>query len=105
MNRRVVVTGMGMVTPLGAGVDHNWKRIINGESGITRITHFDPSELSSQIAGMVPRGTQAGVERNRSAVVPIGRGVFHAALASRATRINSPDRSTREALHAWLGAD
>lgn len=58
--RRVVVTGMGMVTPLGSGVDHNWKRIINGESGITRITHFDPSELSSQIAGMVPRGTGEG---------------------------------------------
>lgn len=68
--RRVVVTGMGMVTPLGAGVDHNWKRIINGESGITRITHFDPSELSSQICGMVPRGKEPGQMDADSVVAP-----------------------------------
>jgi len=88
MNRRVVVTGMGMVTPLGAGVDHNWKRIINGESGITRITHFDPSELSSQIAGMVPRGTQAGQMNPDSVVAPkdqkkIDDFILHAMAAAR----------------------
>ncbi len=60
---------MGIVSPLGSGVEHNWKRIINGESGITRITHFDPSELSSQIAGMVPRGTGPG-EMNADSIVP-----------------------------------
>lgn len=60
---------MGIVSPLGSGVEHNWKRIINGESGITRITHFDPSELSSQIAGMVPRGTGPG-EMDADSIVP-----------------------------------
>jgi len=79
---------MGMVTPLGAGVDHNWKRIINGESGITRITHFDPSELSSQIAGMVPRGTQAGQMNPDSVVAPkdqkkIDDFILHAMAAAR----------------------
>ncbi|MBU6234297.1 MAG: beta-ketoacyl-ACP synthase II, partial [Alphaproteobacteria bacterium] len=67
--KRVVVTGMGMVTPLGAGVAHNWTRITRGDSGISRITHFDASELSSQIAGVVPRGTEAG-QMNADDVVP-----------------------------------
>ncbi len=68
--RRVVVTGMGIVSPLGAGVDYNWKRITAGESGITRISHFDPSELTSQVAGMVPRGTGEG-QMNVDAAVPV----------------------------------
>ena len=57
--RRVVVTGMGMVTPLGVGVDHNWSKIIAGNSGISQITNFDVSDISCQIAGQVP---DAGVE-------------------------------------------
>ncbi|MDP6122250.1 MAG: beta-ketoacyl-ACP synthase II [Rhodospirillales bacterium] len=54
--RRVVVTGMGMVTPLGCGVDVNWRRLLNGESGITAIQSFDVLDLPSKIAGLVPRG-------------------------------------------------
>lgn len=57
--RRVVVTGMGMVSPLGLGVDLNWKRLISGASGIGRITHFDPSDMSCQVAGEVPRASAA----------------------------------------------
>ncbi|MES2985453.1 MAG: beta-ketoacyl-ACP synthase II [Pseudomonadota bacterium] len=60
MNRRVVVTGMGLVTPLGAGVDHVWKRLINGDSGLSQITKFDTSDLKAKIAGQVPRGTGVG---------------------------------------------
>ena len=52
--KRVVVTGMGMVTGLGVGVDHNWKRITNSESGITRITHCEVADFTSQIGGEVP---------------------------------------------------
>lgn len=58
--RRVVVTGMGMVTPLGVGVDHNWSNIIAGNSGISRITNFDVSDISCQIAGQVPEAGVAG---------------------------------------------
>ncbi|MCB9978510.1 MAG: beta-ketoacyl-ACP synthase II [Rhodospirillales bacterium] len=54
--RRVVVTGMGMVTPLGAGVAHNWARLTSGHSGIRVIDHIDVSDLSCRIAGVVPRG-------------------------------------------------
>ena len=58
--RRIVVTGLGMVSPLGVGVDRNWKRLIAGESGLGRITHFDPSDMTCQVAAEIPRGTEAG---------------------------------------------
>ncbi len=54
--RRVVITGLGLITPLGVGVRTNWERLINGESGITAIQSFDVSDLPSKIAGQVPRG-------------------------------------------------
>ena len=53
--RRVVVTGLGMVSPLGVGVDHNWKEITSGKSGIKKIEHFDVSDITSRIAGIIPR--------------------------------------------------
>src|SRR5271163_3334978 len=54
--RRVVVTGLGMVSPLGCGVEPTWKRILNSESGARRIESFDVSDLPSKIACVVPRG-------------------------------------------------
>jgi len=57
--RRVVVTGMGMVTPLGDGVDTNWRRLMAGESGIRSIQAFDTSDLATKIAGEVPQGDKA----------------------------------------------
>lgn len=56
--RRVVVTGLGLVTPLGASVKHSWKRLIEGRSGIRAIDTFDTSDLPSKIAGLVPIGEQ-----------------------------------------------
>ncbi|RLI51962.1 MAG: beta-ketoacyl-[acyl-carrier-protein] synthase II, partial [Candidatus Thorarchaeota archaeon] len=53
MTRRVVVTGLGVVSPLGTGTDKNWEALCSGKSGIGRITKFDPSPFSSQIAGEV----------------------------------------------------
>lgn len=52
--RRVVVTGVGMVSPLGVGVRESWTRIVNGESGVKQIISFDASDLSSKIAGQLP---------------------------------------------------
>ena len=57
--RRVVVTGMGLVTPLGCGVKPNWERLINGESGIRAIQSFDVSDLPCKIAAQVPQGDTA----------------------------------------------
>ncbi len=54
--RRVVVTGLGMITPLGSGVKATWDRLINGESGIGSIQSFDVSDLPCKIAGQIPLG-------------------------------------------------
>ncbi|MBP2298617.1 beta-ketoacyl-ACP synthase II [Azospirillum picis] len=58
--RRVVVTGLGLVTPLGVGHTLNWERLISSQSGIRAITRFDASDLASKVAGQVPRGTGDG---------------------------------------------
>lgn len=58
--RRVVVTGLGLVTPLGNGVQTTWERLIQGKSGVRRIDTFDTEAYPSKIAGLVPLGTEKG---------------------------------------------
>lgn len=53
MKRRVVITGLGIVSPVGNDIPTAWDNIVNGRSGIGRITRFDPSALTAQIAGEV----------------------------------------------------
>ena len=53
MKRRVVITGLGIVSPVGNDIDTAWDNIINGRSGIAQVTRFDASVLNSQIAGEV----------------------------------------------------
>ena len=54
--RRVVVTGLGMVTPLACGVEATWERIVAGKSGIKRVESFDVSDIPCKIAGIIPHG-------------------------------------------------
>jgi 3-oxoacyl-[acyl-carrier-protein] synthase II len=54
--RRVVVTGLGVVSPLGCGVETVWKRVLAGESGAVQISHIDVSDIACRIACIVPRG-------------------------------------------------
>ena len=56
--RRVVVTGLGLLTPLGLGVDVNWKRLVSGTVGINKINDFDVSDLPCKIAGQIPTKDQ-----------------------------------------------
>jgi 3-oxoacyl-[acyl-carrier-protein] synthase II len=58
--KRVVVTGMGMLTPLGCGVETTWSRLLKGESGASRIARFDVSDISCKIACSIPRGDGTG---------------------------------------------
>jgi 3-oxoacyl-[acyl-carrier-protein] synthase II len=58
--RRVVVTGMGMVTPLACGVEATWSRLIAGESGARKIDTFEVSDITCKIAGMIPYGDGTG---------------------------------------------
>lgn len=58
--RRVVVTGLGLVTPLGNGVETTWKNLLKSESGVRRIDTFDTEAYPSKIAGLIPQGTGIG---------------------------------------------
>ncbi len=53
--RRVVVTGMGLLTPLGCGVEETWSRLIKGESGASKVERFDVSDIAAKIACQIPR--------------------------------------------------
>jgi 3-oxoacyl-[acyl-carrier-protein] synthase II len=68
--RRVVVTGMGLVTPLGIGLERVWGRLLAGESGIRAIQSFDVSDLPSRVAAQVPQGDQASGLFNADDWVP-----------------------------------
>src|SRR5947208_11779940 len=59
--RRVVITGMGAVTPVGNSAPESWRNLLNGVSGVGRITLFDPSEYAVQIAGEVKNFSPEGI--------------------------------------------
>src|ERR1041385_8671844 len=62
MSRRVVVTGLGLVTPLGCGVKTTWDKLVAGQSGLRAIQSFDVSDLPAKVAAQVPRGeTSSGL--------------------------------------------
>ena len=69
--RRVVVTGMGIACPLGLGVEHVWRRLINAESGIGAIQAFDTKDLPCKVAGQVPAGVKADHRLDLSEWIPV----------------------------------
>lgn len=58
--RRVVITGIGLVTPLGCGAEYAWSNLLAGKSGARRITEFDVSDIACQIGCFIPRGSGPG---------------------------------------------
>ena len=68
--RRVVITGMGIACPLGIGTEHVWKRLINGESGLSAIQSFDVGDLPAKVAGTIPKGTKADGQLDMAEWVP-----------------------------------
>jgi len=69
--RRVVVTGMGIVSPLGLGVEPVWRRLISGESGIGTIRAFDAKDLPCKVAGEVPHGARAESKLDIAEWIPV----------------------------------
>jgi 3-oxoacyl-[acyl-carrier-protein] synthase II len=65
--RRVVVTGMGLVSPFGVGVEHGWKQLLSGRSAASRITAFDVEDYASKIAHSIPRGDGSNATFNPEA--------------------------------------
>ncbi len=103
--RRVVVTGLGLVCPLGNGVQHVWDRLIGGQSGIGAIQGFDTSDLPSKIAGQVPLGeTSSGAFNADDYVLPKDQRkidpfiVFGQAAAQQAVEDSGWTPSDEEAL-------
>lgn len=83
-NRRIVITGLGIVSPLGLGIGLNWDNILSGKSGIRPITHFDTSSFSTKFAGTVPDFTVAdcmGAKESRKTDLFVQYGVTAAAEA------------------------
>lgn len=68
--RRVVVTGIGLLTPLGVGLPTNWRRLMNSESGVRQIEHFETGDLAATIAGQIPIGQGEGEFNADSYVTP-----------------------------------
>jgi len=58
--RRVVVTGLGVVSPLGVGAARSFENLLNGKSGNESIQNFDVSDMPCRVAGQVPRGEREG---------------------------------------------
>jgi 3-oxoacyl-[acyl-carrier-protein] synthase II len=67
--RRVVVTGMGLLSPFGVGVEHGWKNILSGRSAARRVTEFEVEDLPCKIAHIIPRGDGSDNTFNPEAVL------------------------------------
>lgn len=115
--RRVVVTGLGAVTPLGVGARRTWRRLLAGDSGITSVAAREPParwrELPSTVAGVVPRGPgdgrwrpadwlSAAEQRRMSAFAQYAVAAADMALADAGWRAASPE--DREATGVCLGS-
>ncbi|MBR4892078.1 MAG: beta-ketoacyl-ACP synthase II [Alphaproteobacteria bacterium] len=68
--KRVVITGMGIVSPVGTGVEYAWKNVLAGNSGVKKIDAFEVSDLASQIAGLPQVGTEEGMFNPDSVIEP-----------------------------------
>ena len=80
--KRIVVTGMGMVSPLACGVEPTWARLVKGESGAGKIERFEVADISAKIACMIPRGDGSNHTYNPDQwMEPSPRGIMQATLA------------------------
>ena len=68
--RKVVITGIGIVSPVGTGVEYAWQNVLNGKSGVKKIDSFEVSDLASQIAGVPQCGTEPGLFNPDAIVEP-----------------------------------
>ncbi|MCX4244658.1 beta-ketoacyl-ACP synthase II [Paraliomyxa miuraensis] len=105
--RRIAITGIGLVTPLGIGTDVTWAKVRAGESGIGAITRFDASEFTTRIAGEVRDfdGTQWGMQKRelRQMDVFIHYGLAAAKMAMEQSGLGE-DRPDPERIGVYVGA-
>ena len=104
--RRIVITGMGVMSPLGLDVDTVWNNLVNGNSGITSIDTFDVTNFKTRIAGIV-RGFDAEVRWGRKEARKLDRFVQLAMAASEQALENSQlnlDKMDRERIGVYVGS-
>ena len=107
MSRRVVVTGVGLVTPLAVGTEPSWEALRAGRSGVGRITQFDPTAFSCQIAGEV-KGFDPASYIEKKEIKKMGRFIQFAvaasecALSSSGLKVN-PEESDRVGVYIGSG--
>ena len=95
MSRRVVVTGVGLLTPLGIGTEASWQAIRSGQSGIGPITQFDATAFSCRIAGEV-KGFDPAVYIEKKEIKKMGRFIQFAVAAAECAMSMSGLRTTPE---------
>ena len=105
--RRVVVTGLGLITPLGIGVSPTWKALCEGQSGIGRITRFDPTGYASQIAGEV-KGFDPAVFIEKKEIKKMDTFIHYAVGASQLAVDDAglkiaPEEATRAGVYIGSG--
>ena len=98
--RRVVVTGLGMLSPVGGNAEESWKNLLAGKSGICRIEHFDTTDFTVKIAGLVkdfkPEQWGLSVKDNRKMDLFIQYGIAAGLMAIEDSKLEiSPENATR----------
>jgi 3-oxoacyl-[acyl-carrier-protein] synthase II len=101
--RRVVVTGMGIASPLGLGVENVWTKLIEGQSGISAIQAFDVTDLPAKIAGQVPAGTRADGGLSLAEWIPV-KDLVAATEAVEDSGWMPEDEESREATGVMIGS-
>jgi 3-oxoacyl-[acyl-carrier-protein] synthase II len=111
--RRVVITGMGIISPVGSGIEHAWESIKSGQSGLRKITEIDVSDLSSQIGGTIIKGTNPGEYNQDDLIDPaisrkmdkcVAYGVAAASEAIRDAGIGNLSDADKDRTGVMIGA-
>ena len=95
MSRRVVITGIGLVSPLGIGTNETWQALREGRSGIARIQSFDPATFACQIAGEV-KGFDPGNYIEKKEIKKMGRFIHFAIAATEFALASSGFKVTKD---------
>ena len=103
MERRAVITGVGIVSPLGIGKEENWKKLIAGQSGIKTLTRFDSADLHVTIAGEVTDFKAKDFIKDRKAV-KLTQPMVHLAIAAAQLAVQDAGVKTEEVDPARYGA-
>ena len=103
MDRRAVITGLGMVTPLGIGQEENWKQLTAGTSGVKELTRFETKELNVTIAGEITDFKARDFIKDRKAV-KLSQPMVHLAIAASQLAVQDSGVNTEDVNPARFGA-